>query len=182
MPTIGITIQQKRENYMSRKNRKTKIEEIAVESITVAVAVEPTAVEPATTATEQAAVEQAIAVEATIEPTTVELATTEPPTTIPTPKPSRIRAVYQNNVRRPIRGLCADAWAQFETEAEKIGGLENLTILRVRELAVEVGANINNHEIEFYGCRKFHGIMGRKPKPAAANPISDASPAAANSA
>jgi hypothetical protein len=77
-------------------------------------------------------------------------------------KAKRPPAVVQNGVQRPkAGGLCAAVWEL--TEAGMKDG-EMPTIGQVKAAATEKGLNATNVSIEYYRCRQFHGVRGRKPK------------------
>jgi hypothetical protein len=77
-------------------------------------------------------------------------------------KAKRPPAVVQNGVSRPrAGGLCAAVWELTEN-LSKSGELP--TIGEVKVAAAEKGLNPTNVSIEYYRCRQFHGVRGRKPK------------------
>lgn len=77
-------------------------------------------------------------------------------------KAKRPPAVVQNGVTRPrAGGLCAAVWELTENLA--IGG-ELPEIAKVKAAAADKGLNPTNVSIEYYRCRQFHGVRGRKPK------------------
>lgn len=72
----------------------------------------------------------------------------------------------QNGVKRPSAGgKCRAVWDALDAELKRSGSQP--TAAFVRTLAAEQGYNPNNASIEFYQWRKFNGITGRQPKPAA---------------
>lgn len=68
-------------------------------------------------------------------------------------KLSRARCEVRNGVRRPLKGKCADVWAELDACSE----YNEITIKEVRLLAEKNSWNLNNATIEFYAWRKFHG-------------------------
>lgn len=83
--------------------------------------------------------------------TTVEMPVVESTPAEPVaPKASKTRSEVRNGVRKPIKGKCADVWA----ELDKLEG--EVSIATVKALAAEKGWNVNNATIEFYAWRKFH--------------------------
>lgn len=70
---------------------------------------------------------------------------------------SKVRSEVRNGVRKPIRGKCADVWAAC-TELHDADTDTPPTLAQIKERAVQMGWNINNATIEFYGWRKFHGF------------------------
>ncbi len=76
----------------------------------------------------------------------------------PAKKESKSRSEIRNNVRRPIKGKCADVWNALDKH-HKLEGVP--TIETVRALAVQNGWNLNNATIEFYGWRKFHALNSK---------------------
>lgn len=78
-------------------------------------------------------------------------------------KAKRPAAVVQNGVTRPrAGGLCAAVWEITEGLTAKDGTMPD--IAQVKAKATEAGLNPTNVSIEFYRCRQFHGVRGRKPK------------------
>lgn len=87
-----------------------------------------------------------------------EVAKTEAPA-----KAKRPPAVVQNGVTRPrAGGLCAAVWEITEGLAAKDGTLPDIAAVKAK--AEELKLNPTNVSIEFYRCRQFHGVRGRKPK------------------
>jgi hypothetical protein len=79
----------------------------------------------------------------------------------------------QNGIKRPSAGgRCRAVWDAMDEYRVNEGVLPDAKF--VRALAVENGWNPNNASIEFYQWRKFNGISGRQPKPAAAPATADA--------
>ena len=75
----------------------------------------------------------------------------------------------QNGIKRPSAGgKCRAIWDALDEYRTNEGELPDAKF--VRTLAAENGYNPNNASIEFYQWRKFNGITGRQPKPAAAEP------------
>lgn len=71
----------------------------------------------------------------------------------PTAAASKSRSEIRNGVRKPIKGKCAEVWAQLDMYY----GLEGMpTIATVREMCGQFEWNLNNATIEFYAWRKFH--------------------------
>lgn len=67
-----------------------------------------------------------------------------------------------NGIKRPSVGtVCAALW-----EAVEAVGVAVCTAKDVRALAAQHEWNVNNSVIEFYNCRKFHGVVGRAVKAA----------------
>lgn len=66
---------------------------------------------------------------------------------------TKIRCSFQNNVRRPLKGKCADVWAALD----EINITRRPTIVDVRALVNEKQWNQNNATIEFYAWRKYNG-------------------------
>lgn len=66
---------------------------------------------------------------------------------------TKIRCSFQNNVRRPLKGKCADVWAALD----EINITRRPTIVDVRALINEKQWNQNNATIEFYAWRKYNG-------------------------
>lgn len=72
----------------------------------------------------------------------------------------------QNGIKRPSAGgKCRAIWDALDEYRTNEGELPDAKF--VRALAAEHGYNPNNASIEFYQWRKFNGITGRQPKPAA---------------
>lgn len=75
----------------------------------------------------------------------------------------------QNGIKRPSAGgKCRAIWDALDEYRTNEGELPDAKF--VRALAAEHGYNANNASIEFYQWRKFNGITGRQPKPAATEP------------
>lgn len=91
---------------------------------------------------------------------TVNVSTAKAPSA-PAPTTSKTRSEIRNGVRKPIRGLCADVWAAC-TELHNADTDTPPTLAQIKERAVQMGWNINNATIEFYGWRKFHGFNAKK--------------------
>lgn len=92
------------------------------------------------------------------------VATAAPAATPEAPvKAKRAPAVVQNGVTRPrAGGLCAAVWEITEGLAAKDGTLPDIAAVKAK--AEELKLNPTNVSIEFYRCRQFHGVRGRKPK------------------
>lgn len=73
----------------------------------------------------------------------------------------------QNGIKRPSAGgRCRAVWDAMDQYRADEGVLPDAKF--VRAIAIENGWNPNNASIEFYQWRKFNGVSGRQPKPAAA--------------
>lgn len=72
----------------------------------------------------------------------------------------------QNGIKRPSAGgKCRAIWDACDEYRTNEGVAPDAAF--VRKLAEENGYNPNNASIEFYQWRKYNGITGRQPKPAA---------------
>lgn len=77
-----------------------------------------------------------------------------PATPAKTPKAPKAPAIYQNGVRKPVKGLCADVWVWVASQKDLP------TIAQVVAWGTTNKLNINNCKIEYYAYRKFHGLRG----------------------
>jgi hypothetical protein len=75
----------------------------------------------------------------------------------------------QNGIKRPSAGgRCRAVWDALDAYRTETGEVPTAKV--VRDLAADEGWNPNNASIEFYQWRKYNGITGRTPKPAATEP------------
>jgi hypothetical protein len=100
------------------------------------------------------------------EPVTPPLPVAEKPTQVAVGLVIEKNRPEQNGIKRPSAGgRCRAVWDALDAYRTETG--EMPTAKTVRELAVDEGWNPNNASIEFYQWRKFNGVTGRAPKPAA---------------
>lgn len=95
---------------------------------------------------------------------TVVIATDTPAPAAPAaPKASKARSVTQNNVRRPIKGVCAMIWAELDAQYAKASAVPVIKDVKAH-MQAHLGKdyNENNVTIEFYGWRKFNGLNTKK--------------------
>lgn len=79
------------------------------------------------------------------------------------PKASKARSVTQNNVRRPIKGVCAEIWAELDVQYAKASIVPTIKDVKAHmQVALGKAYNENNVTIEFYGWRKFNGLNTKK--------------------